>query len=130
MIEPDAMFPVLVTDNLDPLKEFYLSNFGFQAVFYDPDFYLHLMHPKTGIQLGFLIQDHAEQPAFLLPTAGKEGMVITFEVSSIENALSEAERLGLELAMELKAESWGQTHFMVRDPAGFVIDIVEQATQD
>ena len=33
--------------------------------------------------------------------------------------------MGLEIAFEYVEEPWGQRHFMVRDPAGLVVDVVE-----
>lgn len=52
-------------------------------------------------------------------------MVITFEVADASNAYAEAQKEGLDIAMTYMEESWGQNHFMLRDPAGFVIDIVQ-----
>ncbi len=49
----------------------------------------------------------------------------TFEV---EDAQAEYERLtglGVTMSYDLKDEEWGQRHFMVKDPAGVVIDIVQ-----
>ena len=129
MIEPSAMFPVFVAENLTTLRDYYLDYFGFQAVFFDADFYLHLLHPDSGIQIGFLVPNHPSQPEFLFPVAAKEGMVISFEVDNARSAFAEAKQLGLDIAMTLKEETWGQTHFMVRDPAGFVIDIVQHVDQ-
>lgn len=125
MIDITAMFPVYVTEDLDSLKDFYHRAFGFQAVFYDKDFYLHLLHPQSGVQLGFLVPDHPTQPFFLHQQANKDGQVITFEVSNAAQAFEEAKSSQLPLAMDYKEESWGQKHFMVYDPQGFVIDIVE-----
>jgi len=31
----------------------------------------------------------------------------------------------LEIALELKSEEWGQRHFMLRDPHGLTLDILE-----
>lgn len=129
MIEPTAMFPVLVAENLEVLRDFYIQSFGFEVAFYEAEFYLHLVHPDSGIQLGFLLPNLPSQPEFLFPVAGKEGMVTTFEVSDARLALESATQIGLEIAMQYKEESWGQKHFMVRDPAGFVIDIVEHIDQ-
>ena len=67
MIEIDAIFPVMVASNLELLKLYYESVFGFNAVFYDPEFYLHLVSPSSGSQLGFLVPNHASQPGFLHP---------------------------------------------------------------
>jgi len=125
MMEPMAMFPVLVTDDLDAQKTFYETNLGFEAVFFESDFYVHLLHRRSGVQLGFLVPDHPNQPSFLFSKAGNEGMVISLEVADIHVALASAKGAGLELAMAYKEEPWGQKHFMVRDPGGFVVDIIE-----
>lgn len=126
MIEPTAMFPVLVTDELGAQKAFYESSFGFEAVFFEPDFYLHLTHRGSGVELGFLVPAHPTQPPFLHPHAVADGMVVTLEVVDAQAALAAAAEAGLDLAMDYKVEPWGQRHFMLRDPAGFVVDIVER----
>jgi len=128
MIKPMTLFPVYVTDRLDAQKAFYETHFGFKPVFFDADFYLHLLHPDAGIQLGFLREDHPSQPEFLFHQAGRNGMVISLEVADVRAAVATAESAELDFAMPFKEEPWGQKHFMVRDPAGFVVDIVEHET--
>ena len=125
MIEVASLFPVFVSQNLDQLKEFYCGFFGFDAVFFDAEFYLHLVHPASGAQLGFLIPNHPSQPEFLHGLAQQGGMVISLEVADAERAFDSARNMDLSVVMPLKEESWGQIHFMVRDPQGFVIDVVE-----
>lgn len=125
MIDIQAMFPVMVAANLEEIKQFYSSAFGFEAVFYDPNFYLHLVSPSTGIQLGFLMPNHASQPEFLHAMMSNSGYVISFEVPNAASAFAEAQELDLNIAMELKEEAWGQKHFMIEDPAGFKVDVVE-----
>ncbi|MGR6872384.1 VOC family protein [Pseudomonas sp. HK3] len=125
MIEIDAMFPVMVTSNLEVVKQFYEDVFGFNAVFYDPSFYLHLVSPSTGIQLGFLLPEHQTQPDFLHAVMSPDGFVISLEVKDAALAYVEAQKMALNFAMNLKEETWGQMHFMLKDPAGFRIDIVQ-----
>ncbi|MCD8522129.1 MAG: VOC family protein [Saccharospirillaceae bacterium] len=125
MIETDAMFPVMVTTNLDAIKAFYESVFGFSAAFFDPGFYLHLVSPNSGIQLGFLMPEHATQPEFLRPLMSTEGYVISLEVKDAAQAYAEAQKMNLTIAMALKEEVWGQIHFMLQDPGGFRIDVVQ-----
>jgi catechol 2,3-dioxygenase-like lactoylglutathione lyase family enzyme len=125
MIEIEAMFPVMVTLDLDVVKQFYESVFGFNAVFYDPNFYLHLVSPSTGAQLGFLLPNHATQPAFLHPIMSADGYVISLEVQDAAQAYAEAKNMNLSIAMHLKEEAWGQIHFMLQDPAGFCVDVVQ-----
>jgi catechol 2,3-dioxygenase-like lactoylglutathione lyase family enzyme len=125
MIEVDAMFPVMVTSDLEAVKLFYESVFGFTAVFYDSNFYLHLISPNNNIQLGFLLPNLASQPEFLHPMLSSEGFIISLEVKDAALAYAEAKRMDLNLIMSLKQEEWGQIHFMIHDPAGFSIDIVQ-----
>lgn len=125
MIEIDAMFPVMVTANLEAVKAFYESVFGFNAVFYDADFYLHLVSPHSGVQLGFLVPGHGSQPDFLHPLMSPDGYVISLEVKDAAHAYAQAQEMDLTIAMALKEEAWGQLHFMIQDPAGFRVDVVQ-----
>ena len=125
MIEIDTMFPVMVSANLESIKQYYETVFGFNAVFYDPSFYLHLISPTSGAQLGFLFPGHTTQPEFLHPIMSTDGYVISLEVKDAAQAYAEAINMNLDIVMELKEEAWGQIHFMLQDPAGFRIDLVQ-----
>ena len=117
VIDIDAMFPVMVVSDLAQIKAFY-------AVFYEPNFYLHLVSP-TGVQLGFLVPDHPSQPTFLHTALAADGYVISLEVKNAALAYTEANRLQLNVVLPLTEEAWGQTHFILQDPAGIRIDVVE-----
>jgi len=125
MIEIDAMFPVMVAENLEAVKQFYETVFGFKAVFYDENFYLHIISPNNSIQLGFLLPNLVNQPEFLHSVMSSEGFVISLEVKNAASAYSEAQKMNLNVIMDLKQEEWGQIHFIIQDPAGFSIDIVQ-----
>ncbi|MFT5755720.1 MAG: putative glyoxalase superfamily protein PhnB [Alteromonadaceae bacterium] len=125
MIAVDAMFPVMVTRNLAAVKLFYETVFGFTAVFYDSNFYLHLISPNNNIQLGFLLPNLASQPEFLHPIMSSKGFILSLEVKDAALAYTEAKQMDLNLIMTLKQEEWGQIHFMIQDPAGFSVDVVQ-----
>jgi len=129
MINAIAMFPVLVANDLKKLKEFYENNFGFITEFYQDDFYLHLLQPESKIQLAFMVPNHPSQPEFLHPTASSMGMVISFEVENAKDAYEKARQSGLNISFEHKVEEFGVAHFMIRDPAGFILDVVEHLEQ-
>jgi uncharacterized glyoxalase superfamily protein PhnB len=125
MIEIDAMFPVMVTNELDAVKQFYEAVFGFTTVFYDSDFYLHLISSNKSIQLGFMLPNLESQPDFLHPIMSSQGYVISLEVKDAVLAYSEAKKMNLNFIMALKQEEWGQIHFIIQDPAGFSVDVVQ-----
>lgn len=125
MIQFKAMYPLYVCEDLEAQRSFYTENFGFQVAFFDPNFYLHLIDVNKGAQVGFMLPNLAAQPQFLRAKAVTDGIVLSFEVANAKDAYAEAQKLGLDIHFELKEESWQQTHFMVRDPAGLILDIVE-----
>jgi len=129
MIDITAMFPVIVSADLTAQNKFYTSHFGFEAVFMQTDFFLHMLQPSTGIQLGFLAPEHASQPAFLQRVAASEGWVISFEVDDANKAYQLVKDMSLPIVFECKEEAWGQNHFMIKDPAGNIIDIVENVME-
>jgi len=129
MIEINTTYPLLVTDNLAGLKDFYHNEFGFEAAFFDPGFYLHLQHPSSGSQIGFMLPSHPSQPKFLHPASDQKGVVISFDVSNAKQAFEQATARGLNIALAYTEEAWGQNHFIIRDPQGFMIDLVEYVSE-
>lgn len=120
------VYPLLITDKLKECATFYVENFNFTTVF-EQDWYVHLVHEKSGAELAFMVPNAENQPKELHPGFAGEGMVYGFEV---EDAKQEYERLsskqGVKMVVELKDEEWGQRHFIVRDPAGVYVDVVQQ----
>jgi len=125
MIEFNAMFPVMVTENLAQVKAFYETFFGFESVYYQEGFYLHLVSMESGAQLGFLVPNHPSQPDFLHRIMDPNGYVISLEVKDAAKAYTQAQEFNMTISMPLKEEAWGQIHFMVEDPSGINIDIVQ-----
>ena len=123
MITPKAFFPVLVTDQLDGCKQFFVSIFGFEPVF-ETDWYVHLVH-RNGAQLGFLIPDHPSQPSVLRSRFADSGMIYSFEVDSVDNAYAELKKEDTQILLDPKTEEWGQRHFLIAGPSGIVVDVIE-----
>ncbi|MEL6222959.1 MAG: VOC family protein [Cyanobacteria bacterium J06626_14] len=125
MIQFKSMYPLYVCEDLEAQQIFYTKKFGFQVAFFDPDFYLHLINMNNGAQVGFMLPNLATQPPFLHTKAATDGIVLSFEVADVKDAYAEAQKQKLDIHFGLKEEPWQQTHFMVRDPAGLILDIVE-----
>ena len=122
MINPKSSFPVFVVANPAKAVEFY-KELGFVEVF-NSGWYAHLA-TDSGVQVGFLEPNHPTQPDFLHSPFSGVGSLLSLEVENAEESYSEAKRLNLEIALELKTEEWGQRHFILRDPHGLLVDILE-----
>lgn len=123
MITPKAFFPVLVTEQLDDCKQFFVSFFGFETVF-DTDWYIHLVH-ASGAQLGFLVPNHPSQPPELHPQFSGSGMVYSFEVENVDDAFDQLLNRDIRIVLKPKTEEWGQRHFPIAGPSGIFVDVVQ-----
>lgn len=120
------VYPLAITDKLKDCSKFYVSHFNFLVVF-EEDWYVHLVHKESGAELGFMKPNTESQPEQLHAGLLGSGMVYGFEVT---DAKAEFERLkdksDIDIVLKLKDEPWGQRHFIIRDPAGVYVDIVQQ----
>lgn len=75
--------------------------------------------------MNLIVSIFSGEDQFLHPIMSADGYVISLEVKDAAQAYVEAKIMNLNIAMHLKEEIWGQIHFMLEDPAGFRIDIVQ-----
>lgn len=121
-------YPLIITQDITRCAAFYTEHFDFDIVF-EADWYIQLLS-SNGIELGILIEGAGNQPDALKTAYAGSGVVFTFEV---ENAKAEYEQFkasGTECLLEYTEEDWGQKHFIIQDPAGMFIDIVERTTPE
>lgn len=118
------LFPLTITDKLTACRDFYTTVFGFDVVF-EADWYIHLRH-ESGVELALMLPKLENQPGCIQEQYNGQGIVYSFEVADAKEEYDRMKELGVAIVFELKDEEWGQRHFMVKDPAGMIIDIVQQ----
>jgi len=118
-------FPLIITDKLVECRDFYTMKFGFKIVF-EADWYIHLRHELSGVEIAFMLPGLKNQPAFLRNKYGGKGIIFSLETDNAENCYKELKKKGLSFVLELTDEEWGQRHCILEDPAGVYIDIVQQ----
>ncbi len=120
-----AIYPVTITNKLAECKTFYTETFGFSVVF-EADWYVQLLHKTSGVELAIMKPNLDNQPKQLHAEFSGKGIVYSLEV---EDAAAEYERIqktSADVFYPLTTEEWGQEHFMLTDPAGVTIDVVQQ----
>lgn len=121
----ESIYPVLMAENVAELTAFYTHHFGFEPTF-ESDWYVSLARTdgNTRFELGLLRFDHPTIPPGFRHVAA--GVIVNVEV---EDATEEYRRLvtdgALPAVLPLRDEEFGQRHFIVRDPAGTLIDVIE-----
>jgi catechol 2,3-dioxygenase-like lactoylglutathione lyase family enzyme len=119
-----SFYPVICAEDVAGTPGFYREHFGFSPVF-ESDWYVSLRQgPEQGYELAILDPRHQSIPDGLrVPT---RGLILNFEVA---DAYAEHQRLvvenGLTVVLSLTSEAFGQRHFIVIDPNGILIDVIE-----
>lgn len=126
------LYPLITTAKLAAVKDFYVDHFGF-AVAFDASWFLYLVGEgekgARGATLAFMSPDHPSNPPGPETFDGR-GMILTIEVADVTAAHDRLTMSGAPIIYPLTQEPWGQHRFMTRDPAGVLIDIVEQVEPD
>ena len=122
-------YPVLMTDRVADTARYYEQHFRFTRLF-DSNWYVHLQSLEdASVNLAILDGDHATIPE--AARGGRAaGVLLNFEV---EDASAEYQRVldqGLDVQLALRDEAFGQRHFIVKDPNGVLIDVIQPIAPD
>lgn len=117
-------YPVLMTDRVADTARFYEDHFRFSRQF-DSDWYIHLQSREdASVNLAVLDRSHPTIPA---ARRGQQvsGLLLNFEVSNVDAEYERAIAQGLDVLLAIRDEDFGQRHFIVQDPNGVMIDVIQ-----
>ena len=126
-----AAYPLIVTDKLAEARDFYMKRLDMEVGF-EVDWVVFLSRPMGADRTGvcFMAPNLEHQlPEHREPYRG-HALILTFQVEDARRELEALRAKGVEPDVDIKDEPWGQRHFMMRDPAGVWVDIVEQIDPD
>ena len=112
---------VLLVSDVAVSAAFYQRYLGFDVGF-DMGWFASLKHP-SGATLDLWLRSHDTVPAFLRRPVG--GVVLAFVVEDANAEAAKMAAAGLRIAKALTDNPWGQRNFVVEDPDGVAIDIVQ-----
>ena len=112
----------IVTSKLQESKEFYTKNLKFSVKFENEWF---VLLERNGRELAFMQPDLKFQNQIFRGEYAGKGLWLTFEVANVETELKRIKKLGIPIAVEIRQEEWGETHFSVLDPNGIGLDFVK-----
>lgn len=117
-------YPVLMTDRVESTAQFYERHFRFVRQF-SSDWYVHLQSTDDpAVNLAILDGDHGSIPAGA--RGGRAGgLLLNFEVADVDAEYARVQSEDLDVQLSLRDEAFGQRHFIVRDPNGVLIDVIQ-----
>ena len=120
-MKANQYYPVLITDKVAETAAFYIEHFRFRPAF-ESDWYVHLQSTEDErVNLAILEKGHPTLPASDVEPA----VLLNFEVDDPGAEHGRAVAGGLPILKPLTDEAFGQRHFITRDPAGNMIDVIK-----
>jgi uncharacterized glyoxalase superfamily protein PhnB len=109
-------------DDLVRSIEFYRSLLGLTVVA-DVEWYAELAPVGEPAMIALVTRGHPTVPS--RSDAVRGGVLVSVIVDDADAVYERALALGAPVVWELRDEHFGQRHFMVTDPDGFVVDLIE-----
>lgn len=122
-MELTSCYPVLCSRDVPAARDVLTRWFGFEVVV-DLGWYASLRHTSNHTQeIAVVALDHPTVPAAHRVAA--RGVVLNLEVTDVD---AQWQRIvvdgGLEPALALRSEDFGQRHFIVTGPDGLLVDVI------
>jgi predicted enzyme related to lactoylglutathione lyase len=95
-------------------REFYVGLFDFDVAM-DMGWIVTLASPRNPSAQVSVFEEGAE---------GDRDPFVSIEVDDVDAAHARAQELGHEIVYSLRDEDWGTRRFMLRDPAGRVVNVL------
>ena len=119
----NSLFPDICSDDPKASADFYRALLGFEIVF-ENAWYVQMQRPaRPEVQIAFVRREHDSVPKAW--QARPQGVLVTVELDDVDACHERAQQLGLAIVYPLVSEIWGQRHFMVEDPNGLLVDVVQ-----
>lgn len=117
-----SFYPVLLSADVPAASAFYQRHFRFRPM-YEADWYVHLQSVEDpGTNLAIVAKDHETIPASARGRTG--GVLLNFEVEDVDAEYCRLGGEGLEVALPLRDEVFGQRHFILQAPDGVLVDVI------
>ena len=123
MIKPTATFTVFLVKDLPAAKAYYIGHLSFSVVF-ETDWYIHLS-TANGIQVGFMRSGLPEMSSIFQDAHKGTSVILSLETEDVDTAFAYVQKSGLIVIAPIKSEEWGQRHFILQDPNGILVDVIQ-----
>lgn len=115
----------IVTDKVQQSKDFYTHLFGFGVIYEGEGGWVVLLALGNS-ELGFMKPDQPSQAAIFRPAFDGRGVWIAVNVEDAQAQYERIQTLGVPIEADLRDEPWGDRHFVVVDPNGIGVDVVQR----
>lgn len=114
----------VITDKIEESKDFYVKHFNCEVAYEGDESWFVLL--KLGdSELGFMKPGLESQTTIYRKAFQGQGVWIAVDVDDVDAEYQRIKSLGTHIAAEIRDEPWGDRHFVIVDPNGIGVDIVQ-----
>ena len=96
----------------------------------DLGWYVNTQHPQHAtLSVDFVVADHESWPA-AMRARPVSGALLAFLVEDVDAQEARLRAAGLDFALELVTEPWGQRRFQVAGPGGMLVEVLQAVAPD
>ncbi|APU16043.1 MULTISPECIES: VOC family protein [Actinoalloteichus] len=115
-------------EDVDASRDFFRRHLGFTEAM-AADGFVSLTREDAAVNLVFLRRGIEVLPAHLRAQRAA-GTIVAFVVDDLAGEQDRLRAEGVEITLPLRQEPWGERLFMITDPNGVSVELVEWATGD
>lgn len=114
----------VVTEKVQESRDFYVRLFGFEVIYEGEGGWFVLLQLGDS-ELGFMKPNLETQAEIFRPAFRGQGVWLAIDVDDVETEYQRIKALDVPIETAIRDEPWGDRHFVVVDPNGIGIDIVQ-----
>jgi catechol 2,3-dioxygenase-like lactoylglutathione lyase family enzyme len=115
-----------ITDKVRESREFYTTVLECGLVYEGENEWFVLLRLGES-EIGFMKPDLDFQASVFRGAYAGQGAWITIDVDDVDAEHARIRALGVDIAVSLRDEPWGDRHFAILDPNGIGVDLVQRA---
>ena len=115
----------VVTEKVMESRDFYVRLFGCEVIYEGEGGWFVLLQLGS-TELGFMKPNLETQAPIFRPAFQGKGVWVVVDVPDVEAEYQRIRSMGVPIEAELRDEPWGDRHFVIVDPNGIGVDIVQR----
>ena len=116
----NKLVPILTTNRINEVKEFYTKHFGFSVSFEMEEKHLSITSGKNPeIEISFMAPESPETSK--ATSYSGVGLTYCLEVDDVDTEHQRLLEAGLDIVVQLQDNPWGDRSFTIQDPVGIAI---------
>ncbi|MEM7155417.1 MAG: VOC family protein [Myxococcota bacterium] len=128
-MNPNKLFPLVITDKLDETKAYYTGKAGFVVTF-ENDNYLQVRYgdDEARPELAFM-RPSGDTPMGPTVPFGGQGLIVSVPTKDADDKHQAMRGHGAQILSEPSDKPWGWRSFTAVDPNGVILDFFHESAQ-